>query len=132
MIWYRKVTLGQPIKNGCYCKVVRLASIVFVDPGKDVILDLWWIDFVHLFLLLPITLTSLINALWRWQGIWSLDDTENWMLSPSFLVQKSIDKMQFCGILSANCGQDCGIPRGIVKHSFGNQTYIQCKIQQDQ
>ena len=43
-------------------------------------------------------------------------------------MQKLIDKMQFPGILSANCGQDCGIPRGIVKHSFGNQIYIQCKI----
>ena len=43
-------------------------------------------------------------------------------------MQKLIDKMQFPGILSANCGQDCGIPRGIVKHSFGNQIYIQCKL----
>ena len=43
-------------------------------------------------------------------------------------MQKLIDKMQFPGILSANCGQDCGIPRGIVKHSFGNQTYIQYKL----
>ena len=101
-----------------------MASIVFVDPGKDVILDLWWIDFVHLFLLLPITLTSLINAFWRWQGIWSLDDNENYLLSPSFLVQNLIGKMQFPGMFSENCGQDCGIPRGIVKHSFGNQTHI--------
>ena len=107
----------------CYRPVVRMASIVFVDPGKDVILDLWWIDFVHLFLLLPITLTSRINALRRWQGIWSLDDNENKLKSPLFLVQKLIDKMQIPSIFSANCGQDCGIPRGIVKHSFGNQTY---------
>ena len=124
MIWYRKVTLVQPIKNGCYCKVVRMASIVFVDPGKDVILDLWWIDFVHLFLLLPITLTSRINALWRWQRRWSFDDNENLLLSPSFLVQKLIGKMQFPGMFSANFGQDCVISRGIVRHSFGNQTHI--------
>ena len=49
-------------------------------------------------------------------------------MSPSFLVQKLIGKMQFPGLFSANCGQDCGIPRGIVKHSFGNQIYIQCKL----
>ena len=45
-------------------------------------------------------------------------------MSPSFLVQKLIDKMQIPSIFSTNCGQDCGIPRGIVKHSFGNQTHI--------
>ena len=50
------------------------------------------------------------------------------LLSPFFLVQKLIGKMQFSGMFSANCGQDCGIPRGIVKHSFGNQIYIQCKL----
>ena len=43
-------------------------------------------------------------------------------------MQKLIGKMQFPGVFSANCGQDCGIPRGIVKHSFGNQIYIQCKL----
>ena len=43
-------------------------------------------------------------------------------------MQKLIDKMQIPSIFSTNCGQDCGIPRGIVKHSFGNQIYIQCKI----
>ena len=43
-------------------------------------------------------------------------------------MQKLIGKMQFPGMFSANCGQDCGIPRGIVKHSFGNQIYIQCKL----
>ena len=49
-------------------------------------------------------------------------------MSLSFLVQNLIDKMQIPSIFSANCGQDCGIPRGIVKHSFGNQIYIQCKL----
>ena len=43
-------------------------------------------------------------------------------------MQKLIGKMQFSGMSSVNCGQDCGIPRGIVKHSFGNQIYIQCKL----
>ena len=46
-------------------------------------------------------------------------------------MQKLIDKMQFPGMFPAKCGQDCGIPRGIVKHSFGNQTHmfiIQCKL----
>ena len=43
-------------------------------------------------------------------------------------MQNLIDKMQIPSIFSANCGQDCGIPRGIVKHSFGNQIYIQCKL----
>ena len=43
-------------------------------------------------------------------------------------MQKLIDKMKIPGMSSANCGQDCGIPRGIVKHSFGNQIYIQCKL----
>ena len=43
-------------------------------------------------------------------------------------MEKFIDEMQFPGMSSANCGQDCGIPRGIVKHSFGNQIYIQCKL----